>query len=120
MFSNLIIQKKAFFTKQFKHTKSKTAFRTKNCIEFNVQKPQSLINCKFFILRTLPTDFSDCHMAYVSLPTRNFLPRYKNLSHFFQYKKSKSSFSQRFLHNGHCMGTIDSRMKALHISNKGP
>jgi hypothetical protein len=39
---------------------------------------------------------------------------------FFQYNKSKSSFSQHSLNNGHCMGTTDNRMKALHISNEDP
>jgi hypothetical protein len=59
-----------------------------------------------------------CHLAYVGQNGRNFSTRYEEQLHFFLTYNPESVFAQNLFHNGQSVGSVDSTMQLLNISNK--
>ena len=117
MFNNLIIQKKALLLLNNSNTPNQKQHSEQIIVQnLTYKNPHSLITCKLFILRTLPTDFSRLsHSIFQPGYQQFFTLIQKPFTHFFSTINPK----QVFHNTSFIMDIVDNRMKALHISNNG-
>jgi len=107
------------FTKLFKNTNVKVAYRTKNnlgkfLIPQKTPKPEKYEKSGVYQLECLT-----CHKIYTGQTGRPFRVRYREYYNHFKYSNNRSIFVQHVINEGHSFGTIDETMNIIYYERKG-
>ena len=107
------------FTKIFRHTNIKIAYRTNNTIQENFT-PKTHNHEKVSATGVFRLTCLDCSKAYIGQTERYLSKRYNEHLRAFRNCSNSSKFAQHLNEHMHTFGSIGNIMQILNYHKKGP